>query len=215
METQDKYITNSEKPRGTNDSRLTVETKDKQDDRNNQITEAAFGLIMLGQEGNDPLFDKYDNSELLPVGTARQTDHDQDLNVENSALSTKDTEQQTEGDVAMTENDDNNHTKNNVNVDNVNYDSDDTVLLEKEITDVIGDGPILRAGMPPAPRDGLLVETATCDETQEITDQLADLTVKTHPRSTTSSKRDTLPVETMDTPVSPNKGKVVIRSYKL
>ena len=145
----------------------------------------------------------------------QQTDFDQDLNVENSALSTKDTEQQTEGDVAMTENDDNNHTKNNVNVDNVNYDSNDTILLEKEITDVIGNGPILRAGMPPASWDGLPVETATCDETQEITDQLADLTVKTHLRSTTSSKRDTLPVEMMDTPVSPNKGKVIICSYKL
>ena len=169
VETQDKYMTNLEKPQDTNDSRLTVETKDRQDDQNNQITEAAFGLIMLGQEGNDPLFDKYDNSELLPVGTARQTDLSQDPNVENSALSTKDTEQQTEGDVAMTEND-----------DNVNYNSDDTVLLEKEITDVIGDGPILREGTPPAPWDGLPVETATRDETHEITDLLADLTVKTH-----------------------------------
>ena len=67
METQDKYITNSEKPWGTNDSRLTVETKDKQDDRKNQITEAVVGLIMLRKEGNDSLFDKYNNSELLPV----------------------------------------------------------------------------------------------------------------------------------------------------
>ena len=159
---------------------------------------------MLGQEGNDPLFDKYDNSELLPVGTARQTDLGQDPNVENSTLSTKDTEQQTEGDVATAEND-----------DNVNYNSNDTVLLEKEITDVIGDGPILREGMPLAPRDGLPVETTTRDETQEITDQLADLTVKTHPRSSPSAKRDALPVETTDTPVSPNKRKVVICSYKL
>ena len=69
VKTQDKYITNLEKPWDINDSTLPVETKDKQDDRNNQIMEAAFGLIMLGQEGNDPLFDKYDNSELLPVGT--------------------------------------------------------------------------------------------------------------------------------------------------
>ena len=90
--------------------------------------EAAFGLIMLGQEGNDPLFDKYDNSELLPVGTMRQTDLG-----ENSALTSENAKQQTESDVATADNN-----------DNVNYDSDDTVLLEKEITDVIGDGPILR-----------------------------------------------------------------------
>ena len=32
VETQDKYITNLEKPRDINNSRLTVETKDKQDD---------------------------------------------------------------------------------------------------------------------------------------------------------------------------------------
>ena len=87
------------------------------------------------------------------------------------------------------------------NNDNVDYDSDDTILLEKEITDVIG--------------DGLPVETICRDETQEITDQLADLAVKTHPRSSPSTKRDALPVETTDMPVSPNKGKVVIRSYKL
>ena len=93
------------------------------------------------------------------------------------------------------------------NNNNFDYDSDDTVLLEKEITDVISDGPILRDGLP--------VETASHDETQEITDQLADLTVKTHPRSSPSAKRDTLPVETTDMPVSPNKGKVVIHSYKL
>ena len=215
VETQDKYITNSEKPRGTNHSGLTVETKDKQDDRKNQITEAAVGLIMLRQEGNDSLFDKYDNSELLPVDVARQTDFGQDPNVENSALSTKDSEQQTEGDLAPTKNDDNNPTMDNVTVDNVNYDSDDTILLEKEITDIIGDGPILREDTPPASQDGLPVETATGNETQRITDQLADLTVRAHPRATTSSKRDALPVEMMNTPVSPNKGKVIIRSYKL
>ena len=153
--------------------------------------EATFGLIMLGQEGNDPLFDKYDNSELLPVGTMRQTDLG-----ENSALTSENAKQQTESDVATADNN-----------NNVNYDSDDTVLLEKEITDVIGDGPILRDGLP--------VETASHDETQEITDQLADLTVKTHPRSSPSAKTNALPVETTDTPVSPNKGKVVISSYKL
>ena len=96
-------------------------------------------------------------------------------------------------------------TKNDNN--NIDYDSDDTVLLEKEITDVIGDGPILRDRLP--------VENARPDETQEITDQLADLTVKTHPKSSSSVKRDALPVETTNTPVSPNKGKVVIHSYKL
>ena len=153
VETRDKNITNLKKSQDINDSTLPVETKDKSDDWNNQITEAAFGL-MLGQEGNDPLFDKYDNSELLPVGTVRQTDLG-----ENIALTSENTKQQTESDVATADNN-----------NNVNYDSDDTILLEKEITDVIGDGPILRDGLP--------VETASRDETQEITDQLADLTVK-------------------------------------
>ena len=131
VETQDKNITNLVKSQDINDSTLPVENKGKPDDQNNQITEAAFGLIMLGQEGNDPLFDKYDNSELLPVGTMRQTDLGQDPNVKNSALTNKNTKQQTEGDVATAENN-----------DNVNYDSDDTVLLEKEITDVISEGQI-------------------------------------------------------------------------
>ena len=151
METQDKSL---EKSQDINDSTLPVETKEKSDDRNNQITEAAFGLIMLGQEGNDPLFDKYVNSELLPVGTTQQTDVG-----ETNALTSENMKQQMESDVATTDNN-----------DNVNNDSDDTMLLEKEITDVISDGPILRDGLP--------VETASRDETWEITDQLADLTVK-------------------------------------
>ena len=156
VETQDE---NLEKSQDINDSTLPVETKDKSDDRNNQITEAAFGLIMLGQEGNDPLFDKYDNSELLPVGTTRQTDLGK-----TSALTSENAKEQMKNDN-----------------DNIDYDSDDTMLLEKEITDVISDGPILRDGLP--------VETTSRDETQDITDQLADLTVKTHPKSSSSVKR--------------------------
>ena len=159
VETQDENITNLEKSQDINDSRLSVKTKDKSDDRNNQITEAAFGLIMLGQEGNDPLFDKYDNTELLPVGTTRQTDLGENLTSEN-------VKQQTENDVTIADNN-----------DNVDYDSDDTVLLEKEITDVFG--------------DGLPVETICCDETQEITDQLADLTVK-HIRDHHQAQKETL-----------------------
>ena len=90
---------------------------------------------------------------------------------------------------------------------NDNYDSDNTVLLEQEITDVISEGPI--------PGDGLLVETTNCDETQEITDQLSDLSVNIQQRAATIAKTDNLPVETTDPPISPNKGKVVICSYKL
>ena len=42
VETQDE---NLEKSQDINNNTLPVETKDKSDDRNNQITEAAFGLI--------------------------------------------------------------------------------------------------------------------------------------------------------------------------
>ena len=89
---------------------------------------------------------------------------------ENSALTSENAKQQMESDVATADNN-----------DNVNYANDDTILLEKEITDVIGDGPILRDGLP--------VETTSRDETQEITDQLADLTVKKKAEIITKCKK--------------------------
>ena len=132
------------------------------------------------------------NSKLLPIGTAPQPD--QDPNTEDNVLTIEDAKQQTEG-VITTDN------------NNDNYDSDDTVLLEQEITDVIGEGPI--------PGDGLPVEMTNRDENQEITDQLSNLSVNIQQRAATIAKTDNLPVETTDPPVSPNKGKVVIHSYKL
>ena len=41
------------------------------------VSEAALGLVML-QDNNptvNPLLQKYDNSSLMPVGAARQTDY--------------------------------------------------------------------------------------------------------------------------------------------
>ena len=196
VETPEAANINLEHPHARNEYILPVETKTKNnpDHHNEQITEAAVGLILLGQEGNDPLFDRYDNSKLLPIGTVPQPDPDRDPNTEDNVLTIEDAKQQTGGVITMDNNND-------------NYDSDNTVLLEQEITDVIGEGPI--------PGDGLPVEMTNRDETQEITDQLSDLSVNIQQRAATIAKTDDLPVETTDPPISPNKGKVVICSYKL
>ena len=228
METQDKTVPkrghdnkNSEQTSETIDSSLTVEIKDKWLEQKNQTNEAVMGLIMLGQERKDLLFDKYNNSELLLVDAACQTDFGQDLNAANGVLLMTENEQQTEGDLNTIKNLSDGLTADNWNVenaaDNLNYDSDDTILheLEKEISDVIGEKLTPDVDAPSPSQKGLTVKTAVCDETNKITDQLANLTVKSHPKSALQPKKDGLPVEMQNTPVSPNKGKVVICSYKL
>ena len=52
----------------------------------------------------------------------------------------------------------------------------------------------------------LPVETDTVRDTNSITDQLANVRIDSH---------NGLPVETANTPTSPNRGKVVIKSYRL
>ena len=51
-----------------------------------QQNDAAVGLIMLGQKGTVSLFDKYDNSTLLPVDAAQQVDFRLDPNAKGTAL---------------------------------------------------------------------------------------------------------------------------------
>ena len=180
-----------------------------------------MGLIMLRQERKDLLFDKYDNSELLLVDAACQTDFGQDPYAANGVLLMTENELQTEGGLNTTKNLSDGLTADNSNVenaaDNPNYDSDDTILheLEKEISDVIGEKPTPDVDAPSPSQKGLTVETTVHNETNKITDQLANLTVKSHPKSALQPKKDDLPVETTNTPISLNKGKVVIHSYKL
>ena len=76
------------------------------------VSEAALGLVML--QDNDPtvnsLLQKYNNSSLMPVGAAHQTDYSK---IHDSELANND-----------------NDTGN---------DSDDTVILKQEIEDTIGE----------------------------------------------------------------------------
>ena len=207
--------TNLEETNGDNGvNGLTVETEDNQPEQIDQLNEAAMGLIMLGQEEKDTLLDKYDNSELLPVDAARQTDFGLDPNAANTTLKITENETQTED--AGT-----NKSSEETTLDNPNYDSDDTILheLEKEISDVIGNKLTSEADtdedISPTLQNGLTGETTDRDETNKITNQLANLTVMAHPKNSVKPKKDGLPLEMANTPVSPSKGKVIIQSYKL
>ena len=71
METQNGLHVETETANETgieNENTLQVKTQDKREpkqlEQTNQINDAAIGLIMLGQEGTDSLFDKYDNSKI-------------------------------------------------------------------------------------------------------------------------------------------------------
>ena len=186
-----------------------VKTQDKrepkQPEKENQINDAAIGLIMLGQERTKSLFDKYDNSKLLPVDAARQVDFGQDPNAEEAVLNITENETQIKDSISTDK----------MNEDeNSNYDSDDTIILEKEISDAIGENPMSKVEPDTLlmPENGLIGETA---ETSNVTNQLANLMMNIQPKSADKTNKDGLPAETADTLVSPSKGKMVIRSYRL
>ena len=63
--------------------------------------------------------------------------------------------------------------------------------------------------------DGLIGETVDHAESDNVTDQLANVRINTQLKSANKSNKEGLPVETADTLVSPSRGKVVIRSYRL
>ena len=147
------------------------------------VSEAALGLMMLHKgetSGHDKLLEKYDNSSLLPVDAAHRVD-------------------------CCAENLDNNN-----NDSNTNYDSDDTIILQKEIEDTIGKPTTKSRTMTPQEaraESALPVETNNNDtnnmvDTTRLTTELSKLTVNQ-------------PMNSDTTPVSPNKGTVVFRSYKL
>ena len=159
------------------------------------VSEAALGLVML--QDNNPtvnsLLQKYDNSSLMPVGAARRTDYSK---IHDSELANND-----------------NDTGN---------DSDDTVILQQEIEDTISESSnnhntnITTPETPAKSRHdaGLLVETT---ENNATLDKSIGLPVETITNSDTldmfSITKDLSKLSV--TPVSPNRGKVVFKSYRL
>ena len=155
---------------------------DNKDSEDSTVSEAALGLIMLQEHdptGNS-LLQKYDNSSLLPVDAARQVDYSINPDTE-LADNDKDT----------------------------SHDSDDTIVLQQEIEDTIGETTNNHNTNTPSPTKtwhdtDLPVETtgnnATLD-TSSITKGLSNLVVS--------------PSSVPQTPVSPNKGTVVFKSYRL
>ena len=153
------------------------ETKNdsEKDSEGSTVSEAALGLIML--QDNNPtdnsLLKKYDNSSLMPVDTAHQTNYC------------------TKPESELVDND-----------NDISYDSDDTVVLQQEIEDTIGETTDNRNSNISTPAEtqydtGLPVEMTgnnTTLDTSSLTKELSNLTV---------------------TPVSPNKGTVVFKSYRL
>ena len=155
--TKEKENTNSDEPSTIKqlNNEPNKRTSDNEKDLGGIIvSEAALGLVML--QDNNPtvnsLLQKYDNSSLMPVGATRRTDYSK---IHDSELANND-----------------NDTGN---------DSDDTVILQQEIEDTIGES------------SNNHTNSDTLD-TSSITKDLSKLSV---------------------TPVSPNRGKVVFKSYRL
>ena len=88
-------------------------------------TEMNTEMNMLGSENenNNELLEKYDNSKILPVNTARQVDYGLDPNTD--ALTPSENKKTLLG-------------TNTIDDANSSYDSDDTILLEQEIAEAIG-----------------------------------------------------------------------------
>ena len=185
----------------TNQNNIPVETNNEDDtdyrpDNRNKLTAATTGRIMLGSEGNDPLLEKYDNSKILPIDTVWQVDFGQDPNTDVATLKLNEMETQP---------------KNSANTDttvsteeydkaNSSYDSNNTILLEKEIAEAIGDQTSYHLSTSDCALPG---ETADQSDTNTITDQLANVRINTQ----TNGADIELPVETANTLVSPSRGR--------
>ena len=172
---------------GNNLTTYSLNGSSVENNKNKHKTDAITEMNMLGSENesNNALLEKYDNNKILPVDTAWQVDYGLDPN----------TDVPTAPDNKKTPLD----TNNNDNV-NSSYDSDDTILLEQEIAEAIGDQ------ASKLENNELPVETETTSDTNTITNQLANVRI---------NNSNDLPVETANIPTSPNKGKVVIKSYRL
>ena len=139
------------------------------------------------------LLQKYDNSSLMPVGAAHQTDYSK---IHDSELANNDN-------------------------DTIN-DSDDTVIIQQEIEDTIGESSnkhntnITTPETPAKSRHdaGLLVETTENNATLDTSIGLPVETITNSDTLDTSSITKDLSKSSV-TPVSPNRGKVVFKSYRL
>ena len=141
-------------------------------------------LSTSGSE-NENLLEKYDNNKILPVDIVWQVDRG--LNPDTDAPIPPESKK-----TLLDTN-----TKDDVNL---SYDSDDTILLEEEIAEAIGDQASDQGN------NELSRETEATSDTNTITNQLANVRI---------NNGSDLPVETPNIPISPNKGKVVIKSYRL
>ena len=196
--TKENENTNSDEPsmiKQLNNKPNESTSDNKKDSEGSTVSEAALGLIML--QDNNPtgnsLLQKYDNSSLMPVGAVRQTDYSKKY------------------DSVLVDND-----------NDTSSDSDDTVVLQQEIEDTIGesiDNHNANISTPETPAKkrhdtGLLVETT---ENNATLDTAIGLPVETTSNSDTldmsSITKDLLKLSV--TPVSPNRGKVVFKSYRL
>ena len=160
------------------------ETKNdnNKDSEDSTVSEAALGLIMLQEHdptGNS-LLQKYDNSSLLPVDAARQVDYSINPDAE------------------LAHND-----------NNTSHDSDDTIVLQHEIEDTIGET-----------TDNCNTNTPSPTKTRHDTDLPVEMTGNNATLDTSSitkglSNLTVSPSSAPQTPVSPNKGTVVFKSYRL
>ena len=164
---------------------LETETND-----NDTVNDTALGLIMLHKHDNtgyDNLLEKYDNSSLLPVNVACQIDCGADV-MDND--------------------------------NNVSHDSEDTIILQKEIEESIGENTKenqIQSTSNSHPENGLPVETNNNIKVSKSdnTDTAGLTTELSNTVNTTASPRASQTINSDTTPVSPNKGTVVFRSYKL
>ena len=195
--TKENEKTNSDEPSTT--KQLNNEPNERTSDNEKDsegitVSEAALGLVML--QDNNPtvnsLLQKY-NSSLMPVGVARQTDY--------SKI---------------------HHTELVNNNNDTGNDSDDTVILQQEIEDTIGKSTnnhntnITTPGTPAKSQHdtGLLVETTENNATLDTSIGLPVETITNSDTLDTSSITKDLSKLSV-TPVSPNRGKVVFKSYRL
>ena len=165
------------------------------DNKGIKVSEAALGLVML-QDNNptaNPFLQKYDNSSLMPLVAACQTDYSKIYDAE------------------LADND-----------SDTGNDSDDTVILQQEIEDTIGETTnnhntdITTPETPTKSRDdpGLPVEMTENNATLNTS---FGLPVRKTTKSDTPDKSSiTKELSKLSvTPVSPNRGKVVFKSYRL
>ena len=164
---------------------------------NDTVNDTALGLIMLHEHDNTG----YDN--LLEK-------------YDNNSLLPVDAAYQIDCGADVRDND-----------NNISHDSDDTIILQKEIEESIGENTKenqIQLTSNSHPENSLPVETnnnikvrkSDNTDTAGLTTKLSKLTVSpSNTVNTTTSLRASQTINSDKTPMSPNKGTVVFQSYKL